>query len=150
MRRQHIFSRRNRPVCRFFIDEFALLRTGPGRDVMSEQLHHLLQMSVRPYIEIRVIPDNIGFHPGWKPFRFMEFRGLKPVVYLEDETGVQFLQRRETIASYRRIVDGLTSVALNEGQSREWIASVANALGAPREEHDDLAEELVQSRHQLR
>jgi hypothetical protein len=150
MQRQNIFSQPNCPKCRFFLDEFALLRTGPGRAVMSEQIHHLLRMSVRPYIEIRVIPDAIGFHPGRKPFRFMEFHELQPVVHIEDETGVQFLQKKETIATYRQTVRGLAAVALNEGQSRDWIASLAKALGAPREEQDDLEEEQLLGQHQLR
>jgi plasmid maintenance system antidote protein VapI len=143
IQRQNIFSKPTRPMCRFFLEEFALLRTGPGREVMSEQVHRLLQLSVRPYIEIRIIPDTAGFHPGRKPFRFMEFHELMPVVHLEDETGVQFLQQKKTIATYRRIIDGLDSIALNEGQSKQWIVRLAKALGAPREEHDDLEEEHI-------
>jgi uncharacterized protein DUF5753/helix-turn-helix protein len=150
MQRQTIFSRPNRPMCHFFLDEFALLRTGPGRAAMSEQLHHLLQMSVRPYIEIRVIPDTVGFHAGKRAFKLMEFPELKPVVHLEDETGVQFLQQQATVASYRRIVEGLAAVALDEGQSRTWIANVASTLGEPREEMDDLAEEHLQPPERLR
>jgi hypothetical protein len=150
MQRQNILSGPHRPVCHFYIDEFALLRTGPGPAAMSEQLHHLLRMSVRPYIELRVIPDAVGFHPGKKPFKLMEFRQLRPILHLEDETGVQFLQQKATIDSYRRIIAGLADVALDEGQSRDWIASVASALGAPWEEPDDLAEELVHPPERLR
>jgi hypothetical protein len=143
LQRQNIFSLPRRPVCHFFIDELALLRTGPGRVAMSDQLHHLLQMSVRPYIEIRVVPDAVGFHACWKPFYVMEFQELRPVVCLEDQTGMQFLQEAGTIAAYRQVVNGLADVALTEGQSREWIASVASALGASREEQDDLEEEHI-------
>jgi transcriptional regulator with XRE-family HTH domain len=150
MQRQHIYSRSKPPVCHFYLDEYALVRTGPGREVMSEQAHHLLRMSVRPYIKIRIIPDARGFHVARKPFRLMKFRELKPVVFLEDETGVQFLQRKATITCYQRIIDRLALFALNEGQSRDWIASLASALGAPREEQDDLAEEHVLGGDQLR
>jgi hypothetical protein len=143
MQRRSIFSGVDRPMCHFFIDEFALLRTGPGQQIMRDQMHYLLQMSVRPYIEIRVIPDGIGFHTATKPFRLMKFYDLQPVVHLEDATGVQFLQQKETIDTYRRMVDGLAAVALDEGQSRDWIASVARTLGAPQEEQDDLAEEQL-------
>jgi hypothetical protein len=150
MQRQNIFSLHNRPVCRFFIDEFALLRPGPGAEVMSEQLHHLLRMSVRPYIEIRLIPSTAGLLPARRAFRIMEFEELKPVVFLEDDTGVQFLQRPQTVRCYRRITAGLAAVALNEGQSKERIVRLAKELGAPREEHHDLAEEHILGGEQLR
>jgi uncharacterized protein DUF5753/helix-turn-helix protein len=144
LRRQDIFNRRYPPRFRFFIDEYALRRTGPGRETMSEQVHHLLRMSVRPYVEIRVIPDSVGYHGGMKSFHLMEFTELHPVVMLEDQTSALFLERRPTTTAYRRIANTLASVALTEGQSREWIASLATELGAPREEQDDdarLAEE---------
>jgi hypothetical protein len=149
-KRREIFAREHRPTCRFFIDELALVRTGPGREILGGQLHHLLEMSVRPYIEIRVIPDAVGFHPGKKPFRVMEFFDLNPVVFMEDETGAQFLQQKDTVTAYRQVIKGLAAVALNEGQSRDWIASVASTLGAPQEEQDDLAEEQFLGQHQLR
>jgi transcriptional regulator with XRE-family HTH domain len=150
IRRQNIFSTQHRPDCHFFIDELALLRTGPGLAVMSEQLHHLLAMSVRPYITIRVIPDAVGFHPGWKPFYMMEFRQFRPVIFLEDHTSVQFLQEVGTAAAYRQLIEGLAAVALTEGQSREWMTSLAGGLGTSREEQDDLAEEHILGRAQLR
>jgi hypothetical protein len=142
MQRQHTLSRSHRLVCQFFIDELALRRTGPGPEVMREQLRHLLMMSMQPSVIIRVIQDSIGFHPGRKPFRLMEFPELKPVVHLENETGVQFLQSAQTVACYQQIVESLSLLAWDEGQSRDWMASLVHTLGA-REEHDDLAEEHV-------
>lgn len=147
LRRQDIFNRRYPPRFRFFIDEYALRRTGPGREIMSEQMHHLLRMSVRPYVEILVVPDAAGFHAGRYPFHLMEFTELHPVVHLENETSVLFLERKVTTSAYRRIVGRLNEVALSEGQSREWIASLATELGVPREaDHDGahLAEEQLQ------
>jgi transcriptional regulator with XRE-family HTH domain len=150
MRRTKIFTQANPPQFRFFLDEYVLSRTGPGRDIMSKQLHHLLRMSVRPYVEIRVIPDAAGFHTTYHAFRLMEFTELHPVVHIESETSVLFLERRQTTTAYRRMADGLAHVALTEGQSRDWIANLARELGEPREEHDeraggsDMAEELAQ------
>lgn len=37
-----------------------------GRQVMIAQLQHLLEMAARPNIEIRIVPDDRGWHPGWK------------------------------------------------------------------------------------
>lgn len=103
---------------------------------MSEQVHHLLRMSVRPHVEIRVVPDGAGFHAGQQPFHLMEFTELNPVLHIDNMTSVLFLERKDTINGYRRIVDDLSRIALDEGQTRAWLASVATALGEPREGQD--------------
>jgi Domain of unknown function (DUF5753) len=69
----------------------------------------------------------------------MEFAEFKPVVYLESETCNLFLERPDEIVAYRRILAALADVALDEGESRELIASVATELYADREDHDDRA-----------
>ena len=135
--RQAIMDRTYPAKFQFFVDEYALSRTGPGRDVVSDQVHHLLRMAVRPHIETRIIPDAVGFHAAHKPFKLMEFTELHPVVHIENETSVLFLERADTIETYRLIMARLATVALDERQSREWLASLATELGAPREEHDE-------------
>jgi hypothetical protein len=118
-RRRDIFDRPYPPRFRFFMDEYALRRTGPGRETMSDQVHHLLRMSTRPHVEIRVIPDASGFHAGKQSFHLMEFTELHPVVHIEAETSALFLERRPTTTAFRRMADALARVALTEGQSRE-------------------------------
>lgn len=134
MERQQIFDRPFVAKFVFFLDEYLLLRTGPGAEIMSEQLHHLLRASVRPNVEIRVIPDERGFHAGYLPFQVMEFTEFHPVVCLENQTSALFLERKDTVASYRLIVQDLDAVALGAWQSREWLRGLATALS---EEHDD-------------
>ena len=132
-RRKEVFE--NSAIFRFFLDEYVVRRTGAGREIMSGQVHHLLRMSVRPNVEIRVIPDAVGFHAAFQPFHLMEFTEMSPVVHIEDQTSVLFLERPDTVAAYRRNVAALSKVALDEGQSRTWLASLASELGEPREEH---------------
>jgi hypothetical protein len=86
-----------------------------GPPVMGEQLHHLLRLSVRPYISLRVIPASLGAHAGMAgSFTSMEFRQIKPVVYLESATHAVFLEEAEEIAAYRGILSALADTALNE------------------------------------
>lgn len=148
LNRQVILDRYHAAKFTFYVDEYVLCRTGPGRKVMSEQVHHLLQLAVRPHVEIRVIPDAVGFHAGREPFMIMDFTELNPIVFMESQTSALFLERPETITTYRRIVTDLASVALNERRSRDWIAAVAADLGAPWKEHDErpapVEEELPQ------
>jgi hypothetical protein len=134
-RRQRIFDRQYPAHFRFFIDEYTVRRTGPGPRIMCGQVHHLLRMSVRPYIEIRVIPDAVGFHAGQQPFQLMEFTEINPVLHIENLTSVLFLERSAAIDSYRRNIAALSKVALDEDRSRSWLAEVARQLGEEHHAH---------------
>jgi hypothetical protein len=143
MRRRNIMLRSGPkpPDCAFYLDEHAVTRVGPGRGVMCRQVHHLLQTATRSNVQIRIVPERQGFHAGQRPFHLMTFLDLKPVVHLESDTSVQFVQRTETVETYQEISNKLARVALSQGESREWLARVARALGPSREERHDLAEE---------
>jgi hypothetical protein len=69
----------------------------------------------------------------------MEFAEFRPVVFLDSETSTLFLEQREEVTAYQRILGALADTALDEGQSRELIAAVATELYADREDHDDRA-----------
>ncbi|WP_158888838.1 helix-turn-helix domain-containing protein [Amycolatopsis anabasis] len=126
MARKSLFGRPSSPQFTFFIHEFALQLPVGGAEVMSEQLHYLLQMSVRPYISLRVIPVEAGVHAGIAgAFKLMEFEEFKPVVYLDSETASLFLEGSEEITAYRRVVKALVRKAPREEQSRELIATRA-------------------------
>jgi hypothetical protein len=109
---------------------------------MSEQLHNLLRMSVRPNVSLRVVPAALGAHAATAgSFRLMEFKQLKPLVYLDSEVSSLFLERPIEINTYSSILAILDRTALPEGQSRQFISEVAVELYANRETHDHLAEE---------
>ncbi|HEY0453636.1 DUF5753 domain-containing protein [Actinophytocola sp.] len=137
--RQDILDRKKPAKFQFFLDEYMVTRTGFGRQIMSDQVHHLLRMAVRPHVAIRVIPDAVGIHGGQMPFKLMDFLEINSVVFLENLTSTLFLERKDALESYRRIVADLDRVALDEGRSRAWLATVATTLGEPREEQDEHA-----------
>jgi hypothetical protein len=111
-----------------------------GAAVMSEQLHHLLRMAVRPYLTLRVLPASLGAHAATAgSFILMEFAEFKPVVYLDSETSSVFLELPVEIDAYRSILAALAQTALGEEDSRELIATLATELYADREDHDDRA-----------
>ncbi|MFN2497355.1 MAG: helix-turn-helix domain-containing protein [Pseudonocardiaceae bacterium] len=138
--RQSLFSR-NRPAhFSFYLHESVLRTPVGGRAVMADQLHHLLRMSMRSYLTLRVVPTSLGAHAAMAgPFIFMEFTEFKPVVYVENETSSLFLEKPEEIQAYRRILEALAGTALGEGESRELIAALATELSADREDHHDRA-----------
>ena len=132
--RQSLFSRERPARFTFFIHEFVLRLPIGGPAVMSDQLHHLLRMSVRPYLTLRMVPAALGGHAGTGgSFKLMEFTDFKPVAYLDSETSCLFLERREEIVAYQSILATLAETALKEGESRELIALLATELYADRE-----------------
>ena len=62
----------------------------------------------------------------------MEFAEIDPIIHIENATSLLFAERRDTSGAYRAILARLAAVALNERQSREWIARLATQLGASR------------------
>jgi transcriptional regulator with XRE-family HTH domain len=138
--RQSLFSRRPPVRFTFFLHEFVLCLPVGGREVMSDQLHHLLRISVRPHVTLRVVPADVGGHAGIAgPFQLMEFTEFKPVVYLDSETSSLFLEEPPEIAAYRRVLNGLADKALDAGQSRELIAALATELYPSGEDRDEQA-----------
>lgn len=136
--RQVIFSRYTPAQFNFLIHELVLRLPVGGDNVMAEQLHYLLRMSVRPYIKIRVIPARAGAHAGSAgSFVLLESQEFRSMVYLEGETSGVFLEKPEEVAAYRNVLKGLTKVALEEEESKEVIASLATDLyGGRRDYHD--------------
>jgi hypothetical protein len=122
------------------VHEFVLRTPVGGPAVMFDQLHHLLRMSMRSYVTLRVVPASLGAHAAmaWS-FTFMEFAEFWPVAYLESTTSSLFLERPEETAAYRSILRALAETALDEQESRKLIASLATELYAGREDEDDRA-----------
>ncbi|GAA1963895.1 helix-turn-helix transcriptional regulator [Amycolatopsis minnesotensis] len=136
--RASIFNRSRPARCIFYLHEFVLRLPAGGPAVMSDQLHHLLRMSVRQSISLRVLPADVGVHAGAAgSFVFMEFSEIKPVVYLEAETSALFLEEPEEIRSYRKVLASLAETALPEAQSRDLVSSLATELYLDREDPDE-------------
>ncbi|MGH3871769.1 MAG: helix-turn-helix domain-containing protein [Pseudonocardiaceae bacterium] len=132
--RQSLFSRERPARFTYYLHEYALRLPIGGPAVMAAQLDHLLRVSRRSYLTLRVVPAACGGHPGIAgAFMLMEFVEFRPVAYLDSETACLFLEKSEEIAAYRRILAALAKIALGEGQSRELIAVLATGLTADRE-----------------
>jgi hypothetical protein len=130
--RQRIFDRSFQHM-RFtaFLDEHVLTCAGIGsaavtEEVMSEQVHHLLRMAVRPTMEIRLLPEDSGAALAG-PFSLLEFTTHSPVVCLEQTTCIGFLEGKDTIKAYRRILTELARRALSEPDTRVRLAEIADA-----------------------
>lgn len=136
--RQRLLSRFPPVGFTFFVHESVLRLPLGGCLVMSDQLHHLLRISVRTNVSLRIVPTAIGGHPGLAgQFELMEFATFKPVAYLDSETSSLFLEEHAETTAYKRVLAGLADKALDEGQSRQFIATLATALYPLGDEHDE-------------
>jgi transcriptional regulator with XRE-family HTH domain len=139
--RKNLYSRERPPKFSFFVHELVFRLPVGGPVVMSDQMHELLRMSVRPNLTLRVVPASIGAHAATSGhFTLMEFADFKPIVYLDSETSSLFLEEPEEIFAYKGILASLEDTALSERQSRDVIARMATELYADRDSHDRLAE----------
>ncbi|MGH3719224.1 MAG: helix-turn-helix domain-containing protein [Pseudonocardiaceae bacterium] len=133
--RQNLFSREHPARFTFYLHEFVLRLPIGGATVMATQLRHLLRVSTRPYLTLRVVPAARGGHAAINgAFTLMEFAEFKPVAYLESETSCLFLEQPEETAAYQGVLRALAKTALGEEESRELIAHLATELYADRED----------------
>lgn len=125
--RQVIFNRPWSTRLTFFVHEHALRAVVGDTRLMHEQLLHLILTSSLPRCRIRVVPASaapVGMFGG--SFRFMDLVEDPPVVYAQVHTASLFLEDAVEIARYCELLDDLGLAALNEGQSREWLATLAS------------------------
>src|SRR5499427_540936 len=104
VKRQQILASPTGPRVWAVIDESALRRPLGGREVMREQLTHLIELAERPQITLQVMPFDRGGHSAaggsFSILRFAE-PDLPDVVYIEQLTGALYLDRAVEIDHYR-------------------------------------------------
>ncbi|HEX3778862.1 MAG TPA: helix-turn-helix transcriptional regulator [Pseudonocardiaceae bacterium] len=123
---QRLFQFDDPAECVFFVPESALHLPVGGPDVMIEQLHYLLQISVRSRVSIRAIPTAVGAHAGSAgSCSLLEFAECPPVVYLDGETSGHFLEEPAEVRAYERVFGALLTTSLGEEQSRDLIRGLA-------------------------
>jgi plasmid maintenance system antidote protein VapI len=108
-----------------FMHEQALRLPVGNERVMAEQLHHLLRLSVRPYLTIRLIPTAFGPHAGLAgDFDLLKFKKIPPIVYVESEGANVFLEDQPSVDLYDTVVTSLGRTALDEAQTRKLITEI--------------------------
>jgi transcriptional regulator with XRE-family HTH domain len=127
--RQELINRPDGRTFRFFLHELVFSLPVGGPVVMSDQLHHLLRVSVLPHVQIRVVPRSKGAHAAISgSFRIMDVRDFKPIVYIEADALGLYREEREEVQRYRDVLSSLDGIALDRAQSRELIAALAVQL----------------------
>ncbi|MFC8917152.1 helix-turn-helix domain-containing protein [Streptomyces sp. NPDC047821] len=109
------------------IDESALRRVVGDKQLMIEQLEHLLDQSHLPHVTVQVLPFEMGAHPGITGhYAILEFPDASDssVVYIEGVTSDLYLEKANDVQRYSVMYEHLRAQALNVEQTRHFIGEV--------------------------
>ncbi|GAB3691638.1 helix-turn-helix domain-containing protein [Nocardiopsis oceani] len=124
-RQAEILNRESPPTMRVILDESVLLRRVGSTGVMRAQLSHLLELSQRPHIQLRVLPFSAGAHESPEgAFKYFVMDDPYPdVVYAETPNGAVYLEQEESAPAAQRY-DRLWEKSLKSDESAERISAL--------------------------
>ncbi|QKV94127.1 helix-turn-helix domain-containing protein [Streptomyces sp. NA02950] len=124
LERQKLLVSERAPAFHAVLDEAALRRPYGGPEVMRAQLRHLITVSEQPNVTLQVMPFSFGGHAAesgaFTLLRFPE-SDLPDVVYLEQLTSALYLDKRDEVAQYERVLQRLGADSLSPQESRELL-----------------------------
>jgi hypothetical protein len=132
LKRQSLLTRPRAPHLIAVLNEAVLHRPVGGNAVMSEQLAHLLEITQRTSVSVRILPWSAGAHGGMgaaNSFNLLDFpvdprteEPLEPpLVYVSTLTGAMYLNKSNEVSAYQLVWGDLERQALSEAESRKMI-----------------------------
>jgi transcriptional regulator with XRE-family HTH domain len=130
LRRQAVLDNDDQEFC-FLIDQTGLNKVG-DQGLLEGQVEHLTEMSKRPNITIRVIPDSVGYYRAhdtcYSLYRYEEERQIH-VVYVETSARLDVRHDGETTDEYRAAWDEQLKVALDPDATRTFFEGLVGMSG---------------------
>ncbi|MFE2826176.1 helix-turn-helix domain-containing protein [Streptomyces sp. NPDC059271] len=123
MKRQELLHRDEPPHIWCVIDEAAIRRSVGGRQVMKEQLQHLLDLAELPHVTVQLLTFSTGAHAA-AVGSFAILRGPAPdldVVYVDVLSGGLFMEKQQELERYRLAFQYLSAQALDLESSAALI-----------------------------
>jgi transcriptional regulator with XRE-family HTH domain len=101
-----------------------------GRDVMREQLRHLIEVTQQYPVTIHILPFSAGALPGTDNFVIFEFPHELDgeVVYVDSDTALRICEDRQPVRQYTYIFDAALAQALPSRESQDLIRAVMEEL----------------------
>jgi transcriptional regulator with XRE-family HTH domain len=125
MDRQEILTRDIPPEVMIIIDEWALRRLVGSRDIMAEQMRHLLDLTEMPHLSIQVFPSSADISSGSAgPMHIISVPGRADVVLGEAVKDV-LSDTPALVARARRLWDRVRSDSLPRAASSGLIREVS-------------------------
>jgi Domain of unknown function (DUF5753)/Helix-turn-helix domain len=109
--RQQLLERPDGPWLWAVVDEGALRRTVGSAEVMRAQLERLIEAAKLPNVTLQILRLDAGAHPAMTgAFSILRFadQELPDVVYLEQLTNAQYLDRHDDVNQYLHVMDRLS------------------------------------------
>jgi transcriptional regulator with XRE-family HTH domain len=130
--RQRVISSGDPLKLSIVIDEAVLRRQIAVRSVMWEQLHHLVDASELPNVELRILPLSGPHATAAGPMISLRIPDFGDVVYLEDFTsGHLYIDDAAIIYQHVLVFEQLKNASLSADESRQLIRRIADELWTP-------------------
>lgn len=137
--RKEVITKQNPAELLVLLGRAALNQGVGGRQVMIGQLQHLLEMAARPNIEIRIVPDDRGWHPGLEgDFTLIESSratavnnastSTASIVFVGNRRTVLMLHEDGDVNAYRWAIDQVMKVSLQPDVSANFIADLRDRM----------------------
>lgn len=112
------------------ITEASLLYRWGTSEQRRAQLRHLVRMSERPHVELRLLRFEDGPHPGMcGPINIFDFPAGEPqAVFIETDFAIQEVVGKEDIAAYVRLFDRIRQAARDAASTRSELRKMATDL----------------------
>ncbi|HEX5407921.1 MAG TPA: helix-turn-helix transcriptional regulator [Pseudonocardiaceae bacterium] len=109
-----------------FLGEAALYWLIGGREVMVDQLRHVLRLCERPNVRVRIVPFESGWHTALDGGALMIMD--RSIVHRDAGKSGIFLHNREDVRSCIDAVAELDAVSLSEAKSHAVLAARLRVL----------------------
>lgn len=125
--RQEILRGDHPPCLIAVIDEAALRRCVGARLVMQEQCEALLKAYDLPHVTVQVIPEDVGFYVGMTGPLALATTPHGTYAFLDDQAHGRLLTDAEPIDRLMRVWEAIRGYALNQRQTRDLLARMAES-----------------------
>jgi transcriptional regulator with XRE-family HTH domain len=137
--RRAVITKHDPPELLVLLGQAALDQDIGGRRVATAQLQHLLTVAALPNVELRVVPDRRGWHPGLEEaFALIESSrtsaarraptGMASIVFVGTRRSVLMLHEERDVDAYRCAVDRIAAVALPPDASVNFIGDLHDRM----------------------
>ncbi|QWF82776.1 helix-turn-helix domain-containing protein [Amycolatopsis sp. CA-230715] len=128
IRRQSILTKAAPVKLRVTMSESAIRRAAVIPDGGAEQLRHLITMSRKPNVDLRILPFSAGLHPSMSgSFHLLRFdpEVSPPAAYQEYAVGGHLVDEDSVVATLDGVFETATASALGARDSVRLIERIA-------------------------
>jgi transcriptional regulator with XRE-family HTH domain len=130
LKRQAVLDRADPPLLRTIIHEAALRMQFGGKETARAQLDHILNMSERDGVEVRVIPFSAAGFPGAGQSVHYISASIPQLdtVQVDAFHGPEFIDSEMQLRRYGKLLDRMEALSLSVEHSGEFIRDIERRL----------------------